>query len=1139
MMGRRAYGVQHRDRAAAGRRQAPLRPQGAAARRRRRPAADARALRHAAALAAARVPLDARGRRAGRDPAQRLADELPHRRGRDRRRRVASAPARRSIRTTQDLMILAGLPPVVREGDRFRRRLHAAQHHRRRAGRDAARERRRASRRRSRRSRCALAAGESREVELGRRGAGRRRGARAGSSTSRPRAAPRDRLRVAQRVVPAVPVRVLQATLLQVAPARRRSPSSGPPTRSRIAAASTSRCGRSLADGPRRRSSARCASTPTRCLEQQASIAVALRDAARWRAVDGGAARATSTATGSRASSRRAAPGSEVLTAYLLALADEARPRDPGGAARAHARRRSRASSQGELDARRGARAPPICRCASSPRSRRSRATGGRRPSWSARSRSSRRCSRTARCSTGSRSSSACPRSRAATRASPRPSALLRARLDVQGTTLGFATSRGGALDWLLATADVERRAPRALAARARRPGATTRRASCAARSRSSAAAPGRRRPANAWGVARARRASRRAFEATPVAGDDDARARAARESAHRLGGDAGRRRARASRGRRRARGARAAPRRQRARRGRWSRALAALPLREPFASGYRIEKRVEPVSQRTPGVWSRGDVARVRLEVDGRRGGELGGGRAIRSRPARRSSAAASAATPRCSPPASATRATPGRPSPSARQEAFAPLLRVRAEGHASPSSTPCASTRPGRFAAAADARRGDVRARADGRARRTSASRSRRDGGGARSRWRARLRARARRRARDARRRALPRRSRRSARAIASSRGACCSIGTARVLHERRVDPHGRRLAWTPLADDRAGARRGAGRQRGSPLPRARRRRLAARSPARCATPRARGRVRGASTLTMQLAALLDPALRAGATPRGVAREAAPDARRARARARWSKDEILEAYLNLASFRGELAGVAAASRGLFDREPHGLGAAEAALLAALLRAPNARARARSRRARAGSRSGAAPTAPPCDAIERARRRRARGGAARAARARALAPHLAARLLRGAPRRRARRDDARRARSSAASPRCSPPGRGARAAATCATPPRSSSTTRAARCSRGSAAAARLERAPRRRRARAPPGRLDAEALPLRARLRPPPRHAGHAARRRAARRRRPPLGSYRPENYDHALPRPGAGARGARRRR
>jgi uncharacterized protein YfaS (alpha-2-macroglobulin family) len=43
---------------------------------------------------------------------------------------------------------------------------------------------------------------------------------------------------------------------------------------------------------------------------------------------------------------------------------------------------------------------------------------------------------------------------------------------------------------------------------------------------------------------------------------------------------------------------------------------VGALPLRAPLESGYRITKRLEPVVQRTPGRWSRGDVARVRLEI-------------------------------------------------------------------------------------------------------------------------------------------------------------------------------------------------------------------------------------------------------------------------------------------------------------------------------------------------------------------------------------------------------------------------------------------------------------------------------------------------------------------------------------------
>ncbi|OPY70174.1 MAG: hypothetical protein A4E57_00702 [Syntrophorhabdaceae bacterium PtaU1.Bin034] len=44
---------------------------------------------------------------------------------------------------------------------------------------------------------------------------------------------------------------------------------------------------------------------------------------------------------------------------------------------------------------------------------------------------------------------------------------------------------------------------------------------------------------------------------------------------------------------------------------------LAAIPLKEPLSSGYRIRKTVSPVEQKTPGKWSRGDAARVQLEID------------------------------------------------------------------------------------------------------------------------------------------------------------------------------------------------------------------------------------------------------------------------------------------------------------------------------------------------------------------------------------------------------------------------------------------------------------------------------------------------------------------------------------------
>jgi hypothetical protein len=44
---------------------------------------------------------------------------------------------------------------------------------------------------------------------------------------------------------------------------------------------------------------------------------------------------------------------------------------------------------------------------------------------------------------------------------------------------------------------------------------------------------------------------------------------------------------------------------------------LVAIPLKGPLSTGYRIAKSVTPVQQKTAGKWARGDVARVRLEID------------------------------------------------------------------------------------------------------------------------------------------------------------------------------------------------------------------------------------------------------------------------------------------------------------------------------------------------------------------------------------------------------------------------------------------------------------------------------------------------------------------------------------------
>jgi hypothetical protein len=44
---------------------------------------------------------------------------------------------------------------------------------------------------------------------------------------------------------------------------------------------------------------------------------------------------------------------------------------------------------------------------------------------------------------------------------------------------------------------------------------------------------------------------------------------------------------------------------------------LAALALREPLSNGYTIRKTITAMERKAPGRWSRGDILRVRLEID------------------------------------------------------------------------------------------------------------------------------------------------------------------------------------------------------------------------------------------------------------------------------------------------------------------------------------------------------------------------------------------------------------------------------------------------------------------------------------------------------------------------------------------
>ncbi len=160
--------------------------------------------------------------------------------------------------------------------------------------------------------------------------------------------------------------------------------------------------------------------------------------------------------------------------------------------------------------------------------------------------------------------------------------------------------------------------------------------------------------------------------------------------------------------------------------------------------------------------------------------------------------------------------------------------------------------------------------------------------------------------------------------------------------VLHELRTDPLRRRLDWTPLkkispvlkeaviqAEDKRFHEHGGVdyRSMGAALIQG----LTSES------------LRGASTITMQLASILDKGIQSRKGRRSIWQKERQILNAWEIEKKWSKTEIFEAYLNLVTFRGELQGILAASRGLFGKDPHGLGQSESLILASLIRSPNA----------------------------------------------------------------------------------------------------------------------------------------------------------------------------------------------------
>jgi len=169
--------------------------------------------------------------------------------------------------------------------------------------------------------------------------------------------------------------------------------------------------------------------------------------------------------------------------------------------------------------------------------------------------------------------------------------------------------------------------------------------------------------------------------------------------------------------------------------------------------------------------------------------------------------------------------------------------------------------------------------------------------------------------------------------------------------LLQELRVNPESRRLDWTPLKNISPALREAviqAEDRRFYDHPGVDFKAIGA----AIIQGMSSESLRGASTITMQLAGILDGEIQPKKGRRSVWQKCRQGMAALEMERSWSKDEILEAYLNLITYRGELQGIAAASRGLFGKDPHGLDRSESLILASFIRSPRAKADEVARRA-------------------------------------------------------------------------------------------------------------------------------------------------------------------------------------------
>ena len=189
---------------------------------------------------------------------------------------------------------------------------------------------------------------------------------------------------------------------------------------------------------------------------------------------------------------------------------------------------------------------------------------------------------------------------------------ILRSRMNLQGTTMGLSTEVIGSLWWLMESLD-----------------GTTMKAILALMSaddwredipRLTAGAVGRMRRghwdttvANAWGVMAMEKFTQK-FEATPVTGATSGEIRKNIKTVDwAKTPEGGELKFNWPRGKETLRI------QQKGTGTPWAviRSMAAIPLKKPFSSGYKIHKTITPIEEKIKGRWSRGDVLRVKLDME------------------------------------------------------------------------------------------------------------------------------------------------------------------------------------------------------------------------------------------------------------------------------------------------------------------------------------------------------------------------------------------------------------------------------------------------------------------------------------------------------------------------------------------